>query len=46
MASATAEREEWAAAFRDAHVLRHDLAAMLDAMCGDKPSRTAAGKAA
>jgi 3-hydroxyisobutyrate dehydrogenase-like beta-hydroxyacid dehydrogenase len=46
MASATAEREQWAAAFRDAHVLRHDLAAMLDAMCGDKPSRTAAGKAA
>jgi 3-hydroxyisobutyrate dehydrogenase-like beta-hydroxyacid dehydrogenase len=32
MASATAEREQWAAAYREAHVLKNDLAAMLDAM--------------
>ena len=46
MASATAEREEWAAAFRDAHMLRHNLTAMLDAMGGGKKSEIAAGKAA
>jgi 3-hydroxyisobutyrate dehydrogenase-like beta-hydroxyacid dehydrogenase len=46
MASATAEREQWAASYRDAHVLRSNLAAMLDAMRGDKRSEIAAGKAA
>jgi 3-hydroxyisobutyrate dehydrogenase-like beta-hydroxyacid dehydrogenase len=45
MASATAEREQWAAAYRDAHTLRHDLFAMLDAMRSDRQSEIA-GEAA
>ncbi len=45
MASATAEREQWAAAYRDAHVLKNDLAAMLDAM-STRSSLPAKGKAA
>ena len=45
MASATAEREQWAASYRDARMLRHDLIAMLDAMRGDRQSEIA-GKAA
>ena len=46
MALATARREQWAAAFRDAHVLRHDLAAMLDAMGGVHSTDPAKGEAA
>lgn len=46
MASATAEREQWAAAFRDAHMLRHNLTAMLDAMGSGKNSEIVAGQAA
>jgi len=45
MASATAEREQWAATYRDAHTLRHDLIAMLDAMRSDRQSEIA-GRAA
>jgi len=45
MALATAEREQWAAAYRNAYTLRHDLIAMLDAMSGDRQSEVA-GKAA
>ena len=45
MAPATAEREQWAAAYGEAHVLKNDLAAMLDAM--SMPSGLSAkGKAA
>ena len=47
MATATAEREHWAATYRDAHVLRHDLAAMLDAMSEGAPlNQSNKGKAA
>ncbi len=38
MASATAEREQWAASFHAAHAFRNDLAAMLDAMMGGRHS--------
>lgn len=43
MALATAEREEWAARYHDAHRLKNNLTAMLDAMSSANP---AAGKAA
>ena len=47
MASATAGREQWAASHCEAHLLKNDLAAMLDAMSGGKhSSRPAKGKAA
>jgi 3-hydroxyisobutyrate dehydrogenase-like beta-hydroxyacid dehydrogenase len=47
MASATAEREQWAASYHAAHVLKNDLSAMLDAMRDSKHSGLPAkGKAA
>lgn len=42
MASATAEREQWAAAYHDVHKLRHDLGAMLDAIAGGPARKTKA----
>lgn len=46
MASATAEREAWAAAYREAHRLRSDLSAMLDAMRAQNHSALPEGRAA
>ncbi|HEX5281953.1 MAG TPA: DUF1932 domain-containing protein [Micropepsaceae bacterium] len=46
MATATAEREEWAAQFSGAHQMRDDLTAMLDAMRTGTPGAPAKGRAA
>jgi 3-hydroxyisobutyrate dehydrogenase-like beta-hydroxyacid dehydrogenase len=46
MASATAKREEWAAAYHEAYRLRSDLAAMLDAMSAENGSALLKGQAA
>lgn len=46
MASATAEREEWAAQFSSAHKMRDDLTGMLEAMSTGKPGASANGRAA
>lgn len=46
MASATAEREEWAAQYSPAHKLRDNLAGMLDAMSTGSPGASAKGRAA
>lgn len=46
MASATAEREAWAAAHCEAHRLRSDLAAMLDAIGAENHSALPEGRAA
>ena len=46
MASATAEREQWAAAYREALGQRNDLAAMLDAMRSETGPALPEGRAA